>query len=123
MGAPLAAVSEPHAIGKHVAQLVARPEARPKALGAWLAQPPARALAAAMRAQLKDFGRETLVCVKLHSEGTSLVPLLARVFPEVKQLYLYRDPRPTVDSFIRFNRAFFPPFITFLERYGCGPAG
>lgn len=39
--------------------------------------------------------------IKPASHSINLVPLLHKYTPEVKQLYLYRDGRSTVDSFVR----------------------
>lgn len=104
-------LSEPWALGIDVPMLLARPEARAKQLGQWLQEEPSKVVRAVVAVQLKELGESTLAVIKLHSQGLSLVPLLKRCFPEQLHLYLYRDPRATVDSLIRMEDSMLPPPI------------
>lgn len=103
-----------------LAMLIAPPHSQvKKCLGDWYAENSANIAASCMKIQLKEFNADTLVCVKLHSQATSVVPLLKEAFPEHKHMYLYRDPRPTVVSFIHLIQAIYGP-CAHLDKTRCG---
>ncbi|KAL3926246.1 MAG: hypothetical protein SGPRY_003385 [Prymnesium sp.] len=109
-------ISEPMALGVSAAMLASPRAVRsPDFLGEWIKQEATSVAAAALAAQLKDFKRGQLVCIKLHSQGTVVAPLLAKAFPEMRQLYLYRNAEETVTSFNRFAMALLPGFIVRLK--------
>ena len=118
--AGVTSISEPFAY-LQCAALLARPDAQPALLGAWLQEKPEAVARAVVLAQLKDFGGGArLVCVKLHSQGLAAVPMLKALFPAQRHLYLYRDSRPNVSSFVRFVAAVMPKPLTAMMSTWCG---
>ena len=112
-------ISEPLA-WMHCASLLARPDAQIKDLGAWRREKVEAVMRACVLVQLKDFTASQFVCVKLHSQGASAVPQLASLFPKHRHVYLYRDPKPNVSSFVRVSKALLPGWVQAVQRLQCG---
>jgi len=112
-------ISEPLA-WVHCASMLARPDAQIKDLGAWRREKVEAVLRACVLVQLKDFAASQFVCVKLHSQGASAVPQLASLFPKHRHVYLYRDPKPNVSSFVRFSKALLPGWVKAVQTLQCG---